>query len=147
MDILTLVKSGLGLVAVLGILVFLLILPSSKKRNKSKKIEKKPSKPRTSLPSLEALRIIIKNKDTNRRELKNALDDVIKYYGTIPKKLGIRNHPDFIIYEDIVFSLCRHPRVNSSIIVDFVTSLEKKNEDYKAPINDALTKGLNSRGI
>ncbi len=75
------------------------------------------------------------------------MDLVLKSHGNIHKKLGIRAHPDFDIYMEMLIVVCRHPNTNKNIIIDFDKELLKLNPQYKAEINDAITKGLNSRGI
>jgi hypothetical protein len=94
----------------------------------------------------DALRAIIKNKQSSSKELKEALDLILKHHGIVSKKLGLRPHPDFDVYMDILFTICRHPNTNKSIIVNFDKELLKLNPEYKSEINDAITKGLNSRG-
>jgi len=148
MEITLLIKSIMGLIAVLALLMFLFFYSSSFKKNKKTdtKITKKTTKPREEVPDLQTLRAIIKNKKTKTKELKKSLDLVLKYYGNIHKKLGVRVHPDFDVYMEILFTICRHPHTNKNIIVDFDKELGRLNPDYKAEINDAITKGLNSRG-
>ena len=72
---------------------------------------------------------------------------VLKYHGTIHKKLGLRPHPESQIYMDILFSICRHPNANKDIIVNFDKELGKLNPEYKKDLHDAMMRGLNSRGI
>jgi radical SAM superfamily enzyme YgiQ (UPF0313 family) len=150
MDVTLIIKSVTGLVVLLGLLVFLLFLPSRKKKKvltkKVDKADKKISQAelKTDFPFLLS---VIKNKKTSAEKLKEALDLVIKYHGTVHKKLGLRPHPDFDRYMDILFTICRHPNTNKNIIVGFDTALEKLNPEYKKEINDAIAKGLNSRGI
>ncbi len=149
MEITLLVKSILGLIVVLGLLIFLLILPSKTKKSQ-KKAEKKAVNTPTAKepePTLEALRKVIKNKKSTETELKEALEMVIKKYGKVHKKLGLRAHPDFDIYMDMLFTICRHPNTNKDIIVQFDRDLGRLNPEYKKEINEAITKGLNSRGI
>ncbi len=149
MEITLLVKSILGLVVVLGLLIFLLVLPS-----KTKKSQKQAEKKRTNTsssketePTLESLRKVVKNKKSTESELKEALEMVIKKYGKVHKKLGLRAHPDFDIYMDMLFTICRHPNTNKDIIIQFDRDLGRLNPEYKKEINEAITKGLNSRGI
>jgi len=144
----TIIKSLMGLVAILGVLVFLLFLTSAK-RKKSPAIFKKrgkkevKSKVKTDFKSLLS---IIKDKNTSTDELKKALDLVIKHHGVVHKKLGLRPHPDFDIYMDILFTICRHPNTDKNIIVNFDRALGKLNPEYKKEINDTISKGLDSRG-
>ncbi len=150
MDIIFLLKSGLGLIATLGILVFLLILPANKrqKQNKAKPQKEHEEVKKEKLPiDLKELIKIVKNKDIDSTKLKETLDTILKYHGKIPHKLGARTNPAFSIYEDIIFTICRHPNTTADIILTFNTGLEKLNEEYKPQINDALSRGLNSRVI
>lgn len=71
---------------------------------------------------------------------------VLKNYGQIHQKMGVRAHPDFDIYMGILFAICRHPNTNKNIILNFDKELSRLNPDYKAEINDAVTKGIKSRG-
>jgi len=148
MDILLLIKSIVGLVAVLGVLLFF-YLYSSKGKDK-KEIKKKPivsPTPSKVKYDFASLLQVIKNKKSTTKELGEALDLLIKYHGTIPKKLGLRVHPDFEIYSEILLRLCRHQNAKKDIVVKFDKELETLNPEYKREINDSLTKGLNSRGI
>ena len=146
MEITLLVKSFVGLVAVLAILIFFLLFSPKAKAKKKKvaAVKKEASKDKTSLPHLVS---IIKDKESTTAELKSALDLIIKHHGTIHPKLGIRPHPDFDIYGAVILRICHHPNTNKNLILDFDRALEKKNEAYKKDINDFLTKGLNSRGV
>jgi len=145
MEITLLVKSIVGLVSLLGILIFfLLYTPEEKKEKKKKKTQAQPRKQEES--DLDSLRKIIRNNTSTTQELKNALDLVLKYHGTIHKKLGMRSHPDFDIYAEIMFTIARHKNITKNIIVKFDKELEKRNPEYKQEINNALMKGLNSRG-
>ena len=145
MEITLLIKSFIGLVIVLAGLMFLLFYsPRAKVKKKKPKIVAVKEKLKT---DLDTLRSIIKNKKTSSEELKNTLDLVLKYHGNIHKKLGIRSHPDFEIYMEILIVICRHPNTNKNIIINFEKKLGKLNPQYKAEINNAITKWLNSRGI
>ena len=146
MELTLLIQSAMGLLVILGLLVFMLVLaPKSKKEEIAKKaVQEQKAKPRT---DLEFLRTIVKNRKSIADELKEALDLVIKYHGTIHKKLGLRPHPESQAYMDILFSICRHPNANKDIIVNFDKELGRINPDYKKDLNDAMMRGLNSRGI
>ena len=148
MEITLLIKSAIGLVIVLAGLIFLLFYSSGSKNKKTTKepIKKNEPEAEKQKTDLDTLRAIIKNKKSNSKELKNALDMVLKHHGVIHKKLGARSHPDFDRYMDILFTICRHPNTNKNIIIEFDKELERLNPEYKAEINNAITKGLNSRG-
>jgi tRNA U34 5-carboxymethylaminomethyl modifying enzyme MnmG/GidA len=138
----------MGLTALLAVLIFLLYVPTEK-RVKKAKAAKKSSQEASEKPSydLEDLRDIVKNKKSTNEELKEALELVIKYHGTMHKKLGMRPHPDSDIYMDILFKAARHPNADKNLIITFNKELEKLNPEYKKEINDALMRGLNSRGL
>ena len=93
----------------------------------------------------ESLRKIIKNKKSSVAQLEEALDLIIKYHGEIHPKLGVRAHPEFDYYMEIIIRLCHHPHANSKMIVKFDKELRERNPDYEKDINDMITKGLNSR--
>lgn len=146
MDLTLLIQSAIGLLIILAILVFLLVLSfKSKKKNVVEVKQKKPSVERENR-DLEYLKSILKKKKTSTKDLKNTLDLIIKDYGTIHKKLGTRTHPDFDIYMNILVTICRHPNINKDIILQFDKELQKLNPEYKPQINDAISKGLTSRG-
>jgi len=153
MEITLLLKSLMGLVVVLAILVFLLFLPTAKKKEQAKAARKDStptpasSEDKPQNTDLEYLRGIIKKKKTTTKELKEALELIIKYHGTVHAKLGLRAHPDFDIYTDILFTICRHPNTNKNIVINFDRELTRLNPDYKKEINEAVTKGLNSRRV
>ena len=146
MEITLLVKSFAGLITLLAILIFfLLYVPKKQKVAKKLKEEILKSK-RNDYHSLEKLADIIRNRASTKEELRDALDLILKHHGTIHAKLGLRPHPDFDVYGEILLRICRHPNTNKNIILDFDKALEAKNEEYKKDINDFITKGLNSRG-
>ncbi|WP_373001914.1 hypothetical protein [Sulfurimonas sp.] len=149
MEITLLLKSIMGLVIVLALLIFLLFLPSNRKKEKTESKEATPIVVAQRPPNtdLEYLRSIIKKKKSTTKELQEALELVIKYHGIVHEKLGLRAHPDFDIYMDILFTICRHPNTNKDIVVKFDRELGRLNPDYKKEINEAITKGLNSRRV
>ncbi len=150
MELHLLAQSAAGLLLVLAILVILLFLASRGKKSKKKAQPKKMDSKRVVAKSptdLKYLKSVIKRKKSTNEELKNALELIIKYHGTIHKKLGVRSHPDFDVYMDIIFTICRHPNTSTEIIINFDKDLERLNPEYKPEINNALSRGLNSRGM
>jgi len=151
MDIIFLVKIFFGLVVVLFVLLFFLVyVPNKRKEAAEKKAKKQPKKEvrkREEPESLEKLVAVLKNKSSKSEELKEALDKIIKFHGTIPPKNGVRLSPRFNIYGEILMRICRHPNTTKDIIISFDRELEKKNPAYVKEINDFLTKGLNTRGF
>lgn len=152
MELTLLIQSVMGLLVILGLLVFILVLtpkPSPKPEYKEKKV-KKPTEllqEKNIKTDLESLRAVVKSKKSTTKELQEALELVIKYHGTIHKKLGIRAHPESDIYMDIIFNICRHPNANKDIVVKFDKDLGILNPEYKKEMHDAMTRGLNSRGL
>lgn len=158
MDVEIIIQAVMGLVAILAVLIFLLfMLPTSKKEKKT--AVEKESKPKDNTQDLfssktikintdlEHLRSIIKDKKSSTEELRKALELIIKYHGTIHQKLGLRAHPDFDPYIDILFSVCRHANADKDMIINFDKSLVAANPEYKKDINEAVTRGLNSRRV
>ena len=146
MEITLLLKSILGLVVVLALLIFLLFLPSSKKKEKGPKQKASSGQTHPNI-DFKHLIAIIKDKKSRTIELKESLDLIVKYHGTIHKKLGLRTHPDFETYRDILFTICRHPNTSKDVVIKFDRALSKLNPEYKKEINEAITKGLNSRRV
>jgi len=146
MEITLLIKSIIGLIVILALLMFLLFLPTNRKKEKTvaKKVHKTPAVSRT---DLNYLRSIIKNKRSTTKELKDALELIIKHHGRIHEKLGLRAHPDFDIYMDVLFAICGHPNAKTNIIIKFDRELSRLNPEYKKDISEAITKGLNSRRV
>ena len=146
MEITLLIKSIIGLIVFLAILLYILLIPS--KRVKSKPVKKEsPREDDGSMKTDKAsLLAVIKNKKTSSQDLSKALDLILKHHGRIHKKLGERSHPEFDYYMDVLFSICRHPNTNKNLILGFDKKLEALNLDYKKDINEAIAKGLNSRG-
>lgn len=145
MDITLLIKSIAALTGALGILILLYFYVAH-----SNKPQKKPSTKKTlhvheAVPDLKTLLEIIKDKKSTTEELSEAVDLIVKYYGKIPKKLGMRAHPKFEIYSELLLRICHHPNTNKDIILKLDRELQKLNPEYKIELEDSLTKGLNTR--
>ncbi|MEK6658090.1 MAG: hypothetical protein AABY36_00245 [Campylobacterota bacterium] len=139
------IKSMMGLIAILAVLIFFLFFESGRKSKTQKKSGNNNAVEEIK-PDLSSLVIIVKNKKTDEKRLGETLDLIIKYYGIIDKEVGIRPHPSFDIYAKILSTICKHPNTNKNIIIKFDRELEKLNPEYKKEINEAIAKGLNSRG-
>ena len=137
MDIVLLLKSLAGLVVILAIALFLLFYSS-------KKIKKKETTTKEHI-DFKYLYGVIKNPLSSNIELSNATSLIVKDYGDIPAKIENENHPDFDIYVEIIFLLCKHQNIDKNIILEFDKTLRKKNPSYKNEIDTALTKALNLR--
>ena len=145
MELELLLKSFAGLVFILGLLLYLLLNSSKKKAIIKKKAKEK--KERSAFPTLESLVAIVKNKKSTKAELSEAIDQILKYHGTIHPKLGMRSHPDFDIYGLVMLKICHHPHTDKKIILKYDRELRAKNPEYAQEINDFLTKGLDTRGM
>jgi seryl-tRNA synthetase len=144
MEISLLIQSVMGLIVLLGILLFLLMYsPSAKEKKIKKDIAKKKTKRQKT--DLDSLRKIIKTKKTTTKELKDTLDLLLKHYGNIPKKVRGTNSDDFDIYMDIIVTICRHPNTTKDIILGFDKSLTRLNPEYKVEIGKAVARGIESR--
>jgi len=147
MDITLLIKSIAALAGALGLLILLYFyLSHSNQPTKKKSTRKKPLPIREVKPDLNTLLEVIKDKTSTTQELQEAVNLIIKYYGKIPKKLGIRAHPKFEIYSELILRLCHHPNANKDIILKLDRELHKLNPEYKLELDDSLTKGLDTRG-
>jgi hypothetical protein len=139
-----LIQSIGGLVVILAILLFILLRPSGPKKVKQNNIvSSSEPKKRT---DLEYIREVMRDKNSTREDLSNAVDMVIKYHGKIPNKLGTRTNPKFDDYMAIFVALCRHKKATKDVVLKLDRELVSRNPAYKSEINDAITKGLNSRG-
>lgn len=139
-----LIQSIGGLVVILAILLFVLLKPKApKKVKKDVKLSPTETKNRT---DLEFIKQIMKDKNSTKEDLANAVDMVLKYHGKIPNKLGTRTNPKFDEYMAIFVALCRHKKATKDIVLKLDRKLVSKNPAYKSEINDAITKGLNARG-
>lgn len=146
MDINLLIQTIVGLVVLLGILVFFLVMPSKKKTQITKKSHRNNSST-VKKTDLETLRQIIRNRVSTKAQLKEALEDVIKYHGSIPKRLGSRVNPQFDGYMEMLIMICRHPNTDKNLILNFDKDLARLNPEYKAEINDSIKRGLDSRSV
>ena len=144
MDIVFVLKTIAGLVSILALLILFFFYPS--KKEKKKKISKKV-KPKEKIYTLEEILAVVRDKSSSKEELYKVIDSLVKYHAKIPHKLGMRAHPDFDIYEELVLRLCHHPNTDKDLILRVDKVLQKENPTYKVELNDALTKGLNARGV
>lgn len=144
------IKSVLGLIALLSLLVFLLFLEPNKDKkqaNGTAEANKEKNKAHGEETNLRVLVDIVKNKKSDAKKLSYALDMIIKHHGVVHRKMGLSLHKDFDTYMGILFALCRHPNANKDLIINFDKELTRLNPDYKQDINNAISKGLASRGM
>ena len=153
MDVGVLINGAIGLIVILAILIMVFLLPAkikgkkkeTKKENQKKSEPKKEEKKKQNQLTLEEIRLITKDKNSTTEELEEAIEQLIKHHVKIPPKLGIRSHPDFDIYVEIIIYLVRHKNTNKRLVLMLDSALVKNNPSYKAQLNDALNKALTSR--
>ena len=152
MEVELIIESIMGLVGLLGLLILFLFIAPSSEEQKAQDIE--PEEPIVEVASepsmdtdLESLRDVIKDKESPTEKLREALELIIEYHGTVHTKLGIRAHPDFDIYAEVLFRICRHPNADKDMIIKFDRDLGRLNPEYKEDINEAMTRGLTSRRV
>ena len=139
------------LLIVLMILVLMLISRSSAPRRPKpgktdKTLNPEPVKPvRRHARSMEELLKVLQKKSSTADDLRNALEEMLRVYGKITPKLGIRAHPDFELYMLAIMLICRHRNTTKEIVLNFDRELTRKNPEYKREINEAISKGLNAR--
>lgn len=144
MDLVFIIKSLIGLILLLAILVALLFYNPGKKRKEKKALAEMPR--HESDYSFHELAAIIKAKKSSTEELQWALNAILRYYGEIPPKDGVRLHNDFYNFSELIIRLTHHPHTTKELILHFDRELQKMNPQYAKEINDALTKGIKSRG-
>jgi hypothetical protein len=151
-DIVALVKSIIGLLGVLLLLVLFFVYRARHKHTSQESMDQKPpenkadTKVEVAKRSFEDLVRVIKRKDSDYKALTEATAEIIEHYGEIPPKMGLRIHEDFFIYRELIVRLCRHPNTDKKLILEFFHALLKRNPNYNKEINEALTKGLHSLG-
>ncbi len=148
MDIGLIIKSVVGLIVVLAVLIIVFILPIQTKKKKDQERSTKSEEEKGKMDpvlSFDELRLIIRKRSSTTEELNKAVDQIVHHYGKIQPKLGIRSHPEFDKYVDVIVHLVRHKNTNKDLILKLDRELTRKNPDYKAELNDTLTKALNSR--
>jgi len=145
MNLLYIIALVLGALIVLVLVAFIFMRGGSEHHSSSEVVQEHPKEELKIAHDFESLKKIIKNKKSSEKELQMALDLLLKYYGEIHPKLGIRAHPEFDKYIEIIIRLCHHPKATSKMVVGFDKELRKKNPEYERDINDAMSKGLNSR--
>jgi len=145
-EILFILKSLAGLSVILIILVAVFLYPK-KRAIKAKPTAKYPKekKRRTELCTLDDILESMRDKTTSSKKLHEMIECLVKYHSKIPNKLGMRAHPDFDIYEEIILRLCHHPQTSKELILQLDRVLLKENPTYRVELNDALEKGLNTR--
>ena len=103
------VKSIMGLIALLALLIFLLFYNPNKSKKRvvssAKSVEESVSAKEFEESNLKVLIAMVKSKKSDAKKLEYALGMILKHHGKVQKKMGLRAHPEFAIYENIIFTL------------------------------------------
>lgn len=144
MDLVFIIKSLVGLVLLLGVLIALLLYRPSKKKKEQQKLKQAGKK--DSDYTFAELFAVVKDKNSSTEKLQWALNTIEKYHGNIKPKNGARVSDEFYKYSELIIRLCRHPNTTKSLIIGFDKEMRKRNPKYSKELDDSLTRGLNSRG-
>ena len=154
MNVELLIQSIVGLIIILTILIVLFLLPKKLKKKKieeekkqQKKAEEKKQQQKEEVLTFDQLLAIVKDRSSSTEDLEKAIDQVIKYHVKIHPKMGIRAHPEFDKYVELIVHLVRHKNTNKHIILKLDRALLKNNPSYKPELNDTLSKALNARSL
>jgi len=140
MEISLIIKSIIGLVVILSVLIFMLVYSSNRKKEIETITKEKKKKRKLSLVDLKA---IIRDTQSTEERFNEALSLVLKDYPSIE----INDEQTLDIYLFILMALCRHPKTNTKIIINFEKELIKLNPSYENEINKAVIAGLDSRSL
>jgi len=112
-----------------------------------------PVKPQEAEPtskkikSFEALAEILGDKKSSKKELLEAIEQLVRHHGKIHAKLGDLPHPDYKRYLAVIMSLCSNPQADKGSILALDQKLRAKNPKYGLDIDDAVNKGIAKRGF
>lgn len=146
MDATALIVVIVVLLTIVLILVATFIMMRSGGRKSDRPVGKKAETKKVAR-SFDVLAGIIKAKESSASDLKSALDEIITHHGKIKERLGTTPHPDFKRYAGVILAICRHGNTSKELILSFDKSLSSKNPKYRRDIDEAVQKGLNSRGM
>ncbi len=90
---------------------------------------------------------IFADKESAKEDLKEAIEQLVRYHGKIHAKLGDLPHPDFKRYLTLIIKLCNNPQADKEIIVSLDQKLRVKNPKYGLNIDEAVNKGIARRGF
>ncbi len=137
------------LVLLIPLLLSYIVYPDDKiathipAKKKSSKIVITKDKPLT----FEEITAIFMHKESSKEELKEAIEQLIRYHGKIHSKLGDLPHPDFKRYLTLIIELCNNPQADKDIIVLLDQKLRIRNPKYGLNIDEAIDKGIAARGF
>lgn len=112
-----------------------------------KKEETRPLIDKKNPLTFEQISGIFRNKNSEQEDLKEAIEQLIRYHGKIKPKLGDLAHPDFKRYLTLIIDLSKHPHADTDIIISLYHKLSIKNPRYNLDIDEATNKGIAARGL
>ncbi len=145
MQVSNLVLLIIAFLIILMVLSFFYVYMPSKKRSSQSK-EEDADVPGERIPTFDELHTIIKTRDTTTNALNKAVEQTLRYYGTIKPKNGIAPSQDFKHYGDMMFLVAKHPNTTKDIVLKFNKGLTRKNPSYQREIDEMLNRGLTARG-
>lgn len=122
-------------------------LPVKKPKEASSVQESKPLIDKSRPLTFKEVSDIFTHKESTKEELKEAIEQLVRYHGKIQTKLGDLPHPDFKRYLKLIIELCNNPQADKDIIVMLDQKLRVKNPKYGLDIDEATNKGIAGRGF
>ena len=95
--------------------------------------------------TFEQISSIFMNQKSEQEDLKEAIEQLVRYHGKIKPKLGDLAHPDFNRYLILIVALSKHPQADADIIISLYHKLSAKNPKYNLNIDEATNKGIAGR--
>lgn len=137
------------LVLLIPLLLSYLVYPDEKLGQPvpKKRKEKEPELAANKNLSFEEISAIFLHSKSTKKELIEAIEQLIKNHGKIHAKLGDLPHPDFKRYLKLIIELCNNPQADKDIIVSLDHKLRIKNPKYGLNIDEAINKGIARRGF
>jgi hypothetical protein len=140
------------LLFLIPLLLSYLVYPAEKdsvviKQDDTPKKDEKPVVDKNKKLSFEEIRVLFAHSQSSKAELKEAIEQLIRYHGKIHAKLGDLVHPDFKRYLELIISLCKNPQADKELIVSLDQKLRIKNPKYGLEIDEAVNKGIEARGF
>lgn len=89
--------------------------------------------------TFESLRSVIQNPASDAEALRYAVMRVVERF------VSIDSHT-ITVYQNLLITLCTHPRTDSKLILQFEKGLRAANPQFTHEIESALAAGLASRG-
>ncbi len=131
-----------GIVLTLSVLIILVLLYIRQKQQKMVLDTSLQQNVQKGVPSFKRLWAIVDADDTQPATLRQALDNMVKYYGVITVEQGELAEESFQSYAKIITALCRHQHADAKMIVRFESALCRQNSRYAAEIEVCFQRAL-----